>query len=266
IDFRNIHDTYMQNKGITYFENSRRATLAQRAYCIDNPGNQIGYSDSLWGLTAGDGPFGYSARGAPPAQNDDGTITPTAAISSIPFAPEVCIPAARNMYNLLKAQLWGEYGFRDGFNLNYAWFASDVLGIDQGPMILGIENYLNNSIWDRFMQNADIIAGLQVAGFSVITDVADGPGPNLDDYQLLTSTPNPFGRSTSIRFRIPSADHVTLAVYDVRGREVARLVDGFMPAGAHEATLSAAGLASGVYYYRLETGDRTLTKRTVLLK
>ena len=94
-------------KGITYFENSRRATLAQRAYCIANPGDWSGYSDTLWGLTACDGPRGrytVPARGAPPAQNDDGTITPTARGGSIAFAPEICIPTLRNMYDTYRAR------------------------------------------------------------------------------------------------------------------------------------------------------------------
>src|SRR5206468_9642160 len=131
----------MRNRGITYFENSRRATVAQRAYCIANPGGHVGYSDSLWGITASDTPTGYRARGAPPAQNDDGTITPTAPISSIPFAPEVVIPVIGNMWSNYRAQLWTQYGFRDAFILDVNWWDTDIIGIDQGPMIIMIENY-----------------------------------------------------------------------------------------------------------------------------
>ena len=89
----------MRNRGITYHENSRRATLAARDYCIANPCGWTGYGENLWGLTASDDPDGYLAHGAPPAQNDNGTITPTAAASSIAFAPEVVIPALHNMYD-----------------------------------------------------------------------------------------------------------------------------------------------------------------------
>src|SRR5712692_905166 len=89
VDFRNIADGYMRSRGIDYFENSRRATLAQRAYCAANPGGWVGYSDTLWGITASDDTGGtYSARGAPPPQSDDGTLVPTAPISSLPFAPD----------------------------------------------------------------------------------------------------------------------------------------------------------------------------------
>jgi hypothetical protein len=99
LDLRHARDNYNRFRGISYFENSRRATLAQRAYAIANPSHFTGYSDSLWGLTASDVPSGYNARGAPPAQNDDGTITPTAPISSIAFAPDEVIPVIRNLYN-----------------------------------------------------------------------------------------------------------------------------------------------------------------------
>ncbi len=268
IDFRCIQDAYMRNRGITYFENSRRATLAQRAYCMANPFNHIGYSDSLWGLTAGDGPDGYEARGAPPAQNDDGTITPTAAVSSIPFAPEVCIPAARNMYNAYGAQLWMQYGFRDGFNLSRGWWGPDVIGIDQGPIILMIENYRNGSVWERFMENEDIQLGLGRAGFeTTVTDVAlEESGAPLGEGLFLSGAPNPFRAETVVRFLLPERGHVKLSVYNVAGREVARLVDDERSAGPHEVLLDGAALPSGVYYYRLESGSLSLTERCVLLR
>ena len=267
IDFRNIQDTYMLIQGIDYFENSRRATLAAREYCIDNPGNHIGYGPTSWGLTAGDGPFGYSARGAPPAQNDDGTVTPTAAASSIVFAPEVVIPTLQYWYDNFKTDLWMEYGFRDGFNLNYAWWGPDVIGIDQGPIIIMIENYLNGSVWDRFMENPDIQAGLDAAGFAPsFVGVEEGETANPGAMGLFSNAPNPFRDRTTIRFRLPTSGPVTLTVYNVAGREVARLVDGELRAGAHEAALSGAGLPSGVYYYRLRTESGTEMKRCVLLR
>ncbi len=265
VDFRYIADTYMRGKGITYFENSRRATLAQRAYCIANPGHFTGYSDSLWGLTASDDPGGYNAHGAPPAQTDNGTISPTAATSSLPFAPEISIPAIRNMRNAYP-QLWGTYGFRDAFNLTGTpWYDSDFLGIDQGPMVLMIENYLNSSIWDRFMQNSYVQVGLAKAGF--LRTTTDVPGPAVaGDLLLLRSEPNPFRDETSIRFRLPVTEHVTLRVYDVTGREVARLVDGVRPAGNQVVTLRGRGLGSGVYYYRLDAGNRSQLQKCVLLR
>src|SRR5690349_3367170 len=147
VDFRHKQDAYMAGKGIDYFENSRRATLAQRAYAISNPLSHADYSDSLGGLTAGDGPSGYAARGAPPAQGDDGTITPTAPISSLPFAPNEVIPVIRNLWTHWRATTWGAYGFVDGFNPGASWIDTDVIGIDQGPILLMIENYRTGRVW-----------------------------------------------------------------------------------------------------------------------
>jgi hypothetical protein len=171
IDFRHISDAYMSGRGINYFENSRRATLAQRAYCIANPGAFAGYSSNVWGLTACDGPgfggyAGYNARGAPPAQNDDGTIAPTAAGGSLPFAAEICQPALKTMYNQYLTNIWTLYGYRDAFNLSANWWDTDVLGIDQGPILLMAENYRSQNVWRLFMRSPEIQRGLQAAGFT----------------------------------------------------------------------------------------------------
>lgn len=186
IDFRHIADPYMNARGISYFENSRRATLAQRAYCIANPGGFAGYGSNVWGITACDGPgfgsfAGYNARGAPPAQNDDGTLAPTAVGGSLPFAPEVCLPTLRNLYDQFRTNLWTGYGFRDAFNLTANWWDPDVLSIDQGAMLLMIENYRSQKIWRRFMRLPEIRRGLQSAGFTNLTFVSPtlerGPVP-----------------------------------------------------------------------------------------
>jgi len=171
IDFRGIADDYLRGKGIDYFENSRRATLAQQAYCIENPGRFKGYSALVWGLTACDGPGrgphrGYSARGAPPAENDDGTIAPTAAGASLPFAPEICLPTLRHFYDRFRPSIWTRYGFCDAFNLSAGWWDPEVLGIDQGPILIMIENHLTGRVWKTFMKAPEIQRGLKRAGFA----------------------------------------------------------------------------------------------------
>jgi hypothetical protein len=165
IDFRHIADAYMKSRDTTYFENSRRATLAQRAYCMTNPLSRAGYSSNVWGLTACDGPKGYAARGAPPRQNDDGTIAPTAAGGSIAFTPEYSVPALRHFYHQFRRSIWTAYGFRDAFNLGAQWWGPDELGIDQGPIVIMIENYRTQKVWRLFMKNQDAQRGLQKAGF-----------------------------------------------------------------------------------------------------
>jgi hypothetical protein len=188
IDFKGIQDGYMKEKGIDYFENSRRATLSNRAYCIKNPGKFMAYSDSVWGLTACDGPQDttmvykgksvnfatYRARGAAIQYIvDDGTIAPTAAGGSIPFAPDECIKALISMKNLYGEKLYGEYGFFDAFNPSFitnrfpsGWFDTDYLGIDQGPIVIQIENYQTGLIWNTLKKNKYIVNGLKKAGFT----------------------------------------------------------------------------------------------------
>jgi hypothetical protein len=272
IDFRNIADEYMRNKGITYFENSRRATLAQRAYCRANPGGFVGYSDSLWGITASDVPpvlhggNTYMARGAPPAQDDDGTITPTAPISSLPFAPDSVLPTIRTMWDNYRAQLWTPYGFRDAFNPTVNWWGSDVIGIDQGPIIIMIENYRTGKVWDSFMKNEDVQRGLQRAGFLPIPDEVRRTDEVPDGFALLQNYPNPFNPSTTIRYTIPTNSNVKIRVFDVLGREVMTLVDGPKSPGHYSLSVNAGNLASGVYTYTLESGASTLTRKFLLLK
>lgn len=177
IDFRHIADGYMNNRAISYFENSRRAVLAQQAYCIANPGGWVGYSSNVWGLTPCDGPgfgpyAGYTARGAPPAQNDDGTLAPTAIGSSLPFAPEACLPTLRYFYDQFRSNIWTGYGFRDAFNLTANWWGPDVIGLDQGSMLVMIENYRTQDVWRRCAQIPEFQRGLAAAGFTNLNFVA----------------------------------------------------------------------------------------------
>jgi hypothetical protein len=165
IDFREISDDWMRGRGLDYFENSRRATLAQQAYAVANPGGFKGYGATVWGFTACDGPRGYGARGAPPAFNDDGTIAPTAVGGALPFAPEASVAALRTFHERFGSRLWTAYGFRDAFNLHQDWWGPDVLGIDQGVVLLMIENYRTGRGWRRFMQAPEVQRGLAAAGF-----------------------------------------------------------------------------------------------------
>ncbi len=168
VDFRGVADAAMRSHGLTYFENSRRATLAQRAYCMSEPAKFPGYGPWAWGITASDGPTGYSARGAPPAENDDGTLAPTAVGGSLPFAPEVCLPTLRDMAARHGDRLWGRYGFRDAYNEKAGWYATDTLGIDQGPILLMAENHRTGAVWRRMMRHPVIQRGLARAGFTSV--------------------------------------------------------------------------------------------------
>lgn len=179
LDGRGLIDKYLQKKGIDYFENSRRATYIQREYAIRNINEWAGYDSLTWGLTACDGPgekynfdgkefWTYSARGTsgPDSTFDDGTIAPTAAGGSIPFAPEITIPALMNMYDKYGSKgLWGKYGFLDAFNLTLKWYDKDYLGLDQGPIVIMIENYMNGFVWNYFMKDPIVKKGLTRLSF-----------------------------------------------------------------------------------------------------
>lgn len=176
IDFRNLADDTLQNRGIDFFENSRRATYVQRFYAIENPYGWVGYDSLTWGISACDGPgetynyngkkfWGYAGRGTSGPDHvffDDGTIAPTATGGSIPFAPEICIPTLMSIYIRFKDKgIWGKYGLVDAFNLTANWFDDQFLGIDQGPIVLMIENYKNDFVWKFMMKDKIIIDGLK---------------------------------------------------------------------------------------------------------
>ncbi|MEO8161344.1 MAG: glucoamylase family protein [Arenimonas sp.] len=195
LDLRGVPDEYMRRRGIDYFENSRRATLSQRAYAIANPGGWKGYDAQVWGLTASDGPIDatisfngkprlfrtYSARGAGIQEIvDDGTLVPSAAIGSMPFAPEIVLPAIEAMHARYGKQVYAKYGFLDAFNPSFdfvdaklhhgrivggIWVDGDYLGIDQGPIVLMIENYRSGLVWNVMRRNPHIVRGLRRAGF-----------------------------------------------------------------------------------------------------
>lgn len=265
VDFRDIRDTYMQGKGIDYFENSKRATLANRAYCITNQYGFAGYSDSLWGLTACDGPNGYKARGGPWGY-DDGTIAPTAAVSSIPFTPKESMQAIRGMVNMFGTDLFGKYGFRDAFSIKDEWIGSDYIGIDEGPIIIMIENYRTGKVWQTFMKNSSVQNGLKRAGFIPVSSTRSTESPIASDFALEQNFPNPFNPSTTIRYTLPYSAPVTLTIFDAIGRAIATPVDETQKAGVHEVMVSAERLSSGLYFYQLSFGSHHQVKSMVVLK
>ena len=188
IDFRGIQDDFMRDKGIDYFENSRRATYVQQRYAIDNPLKFIGYGSHCWGLTASEGPgpgamkvngierqfFEYVARGVPYGP-DDGTLAPWALVASLPFAPEIVLPALEYCIHQAKLTQFNSYGFKASFNPShpgepgnpYGWWVSPWhFGLNQGPIVLMIENHRSGLLW-RLMKSCPFIAsGLRQAGFT----------------------------------------------------------------------------------------------------
>jgi hypothetical protein len=132
-------------------------------YCVENPQLNVGYSEAVWGLTASDNQDGYSAHSP---DNDLGVISPTAAISSIPYTPAESMRALKFFYYKLGDRIWKEYGFVDAFNLNEPWFATSFLAIDQGPQIVMIENYRSGLLWNLFMSCPEVKTGMTALGFT----------------------------------------------------------------------------------------------------
>ena len=186
IDFKGIQDDFNRDKGIDYFENSRRATYVQRQYAIENQHGFAQYNENCWGFTASDGPgrsrrmikgkqfkfYGYIARGAPFGP-DDGTVSPWAVVASIPFAPEIVISTIRHAIERLNLKHHTWEGFDASFNPTYpdrtkgahGWVSPWKFGLNQGPIILMIENHESALVWNITKQNPYIIDGLRKAGF-----------------------------------------------------------------------------------------------------
>ncbi len=186
IDFRGIRDDFMRERGIDYFENSRRATLAQQQYAIRNPKGFRDYGEYCWGLTASDGPgpatrridgierrfYDYKARSIPYGP-DDGTVAPWAAVSSLPFAPEIVLPTIRH-FGEAYPHLLREYGlrcsfnptFRDGSRSRQVWHSEGYYGLEQGPIVLMIENYRSGFLWNLMKRCQPVVRGLRRAGFA----------------------------------------------------------------------------------------------------
>jgi hypothetical protein len=187
IDFRGLRDAFMRDHSSDYFENSRQATFVQQSYAVHNPLQFAGYGEHSWGFTACDGPgwekrvvdgverqfFDYIARGAPFGP-DDGTVAPWVVVASLPFAPEIVLPTVCHLSNLKLGGQDRPYGFKASFNQTFYvddsptgwWVTPYQFGIDQGPVVLMIENYRTGLIWDITRRCSYFVAGLRRAGFT----------------------------------------------------------------------------------------------------
>lgn len=157
LDPRELKDRYAD-----YWELNKNHTLINRQYCIENPKNFKGYGEDCWGLTASYSVDGYSAHHP---ENDLGVITPTAALSSFPYTPDESMKVVRYLYDSLGDRVWGEYGFYDAFSEEHDWYTPRYLAIDQGPIVVMIENHRTGLLWDLFMSAPEIKPALDRLGF-----------------------------------------------------------------------------------------------------
>jgi hypothetical protein len=240
-DPRNKRDAYTN-----YFTRNRNHTLINRAYCIENPENHQGYSADSWGLTASDNPWGYSAHEAT-LNSDNGTITPTAALSSMPYTPGVSMEALRHFYRNLGDRLWGYHGFYDAFNLDQNWFASSYLAIDQGPIIGMIENHRSGLLWNLFMANPEIQQAVTAVGF-------------VEDVTATTEATSGASLNLSVRTA------VSATLKDLHGKTIASLFGPEEMAPGDYSLQFPLSVSSGVYILHLSAGATRMAKKILVLE
>lgn len=284
INFQEVGTDSHPTTPVNWWENTRKAVLANRQFCIDSSTVYPTYSDSSWGLTACLGFNGYNGGisksygacplGEPPT-NHDGTVPPYGAGSSIIFFSSnsdnnEAVKALRNYYNNFP-RLWGLYGFKDSYNIGTSsdstddWYADDFIGIDAGPTLLMIENYQDSLVWKYFMKNDKIEEALKKI-------FPDYPGILEEDcspakrFNLFQNSPNPFNKSTTIQFQIEKTCEIKLKIYNALGQEIETLIEGNKKAGKHEIEWTPKDLPTGIYLYRLETDENNIQKKMILLR
>jgi hypothetical protein len=262
-DPRNKKDNFTN-----YFNNNKNHTLINRAYCISNPKAYAGYNENCWGLTASDNPSGYSAQSP---TNDNGTITPSAALSSMPYTPQESIAALKYFYRTYGNKIWGEYGFKDAMNIGQNWFASSYLAIDEGPIIVMIENYRSQLLWNLFMSSPEIKPMMDAIGFKDDPSGVSDEKQSEKSFKLLGNFPNPFNPETVIQFTLSQPGNYTVSVYDIMGRLMKEIrmtsaVSGLQSVRWNGDDMMQRKVASGIYLYKISAGTMILSGKMVLQK
>ena len=254
INPHNLKDQYAD-----YWQEHVNTAKIHHAYAIDNPLNFESYSDKCWGLTASDGPDGYNAH--KPMTNDNGTVSPTAALASMPYTPEESMKALKYFYQERGQDLFGKYGPYDAFNDTRDWVQKSYIGIDQGPIVVMIENHRTGLLWDQVMKDSDVKAGLDKLGFQyqLVTSSKDLEKP--DEFKIY---PNP--AKNEIHFNlsdISSNQSVTLKIFSMDGRLVK--TENLENVGAR-ITVDCSDMQNGLYFLRFKTNDNYLTQKLIIQK
>lgn len=233
-----------------YFVRNRNHALIQNSYSINNPENHDGYSADCWGLTASDNPWGYLAHDIYPS-NDNGTIAPTAALASMPYTPNESLAALRHFYRNLGDKLWGDFGFYDSFNEDQNWISNSYLAIDQGPIVVMMENYRTGLFWNKFMQNPEIQPALNAIGF--VADISSSTEELAQKGFSVLASPNPARSGESVRVELQIMKKTTLsaALYDAQGRLVKNIfTHKTFETGVHVESFSAQA-HTGTYFLKI---------------
>ncbi|CAH1000681.1 hypothetical protein LEM8419_01815 [Neolewinella maritima] len=241
-----------------YFVRNTNQTLINYAHCVENPYDYAGYGPEAWGLTASDDPDGYKAHAPDNQETDNGTLTPTAALSSMPYTPEKSMAALKYFYRERGDRMWGRFGFYDAYNEERNWYADSYLAIDQGPIVVMIENYRSGLLWELFMSSPEIAPALDAIGFvrdsMPTTSVVTAP-------DFLTAAPrlypNPAFTHTTLSIDLREPETLSVDLLDAHGRVLEQLLapTGFAR-GAQRIPLHLRPRpAAGLYYLRLSNGE-----------
>jgi hypothetical protein len=252
IDPRGLQDEYAD-----YWQEYVNTALIHHAYAIANPLDHENYSEKNWGLTASDGPFGYTAH--QPVHNDNGTISPTAALSSMPYTPEQSMSALKYFYRERGQELFGRYGFYDAFNDNVGWVQDGYIGIDQGPIIVMIENHRTGLLWEYVMKDADVQAGLDKLGF---------------EYQVVSNAPVKHDTREVMVYPNPSGGHVYVTLPGNISNKIVHIrcigMDGRLVLSEEQAVVNSglsidcSALREGVYIMNITNDDFSFQTRIII--
>lgn len=244
-----------------YFIRNQHHSWIHWKYCHDNPKGYEGYNGACWGLTASDDPWGYLAHEPTPSK-DNGTITPTAALSSMPYSPLSSMGALKHFYRELGDRLWGEMGFYDAFNLQEDWFADSYLAIDQGPIMIMIENHRTSLLWDLFMSNPEIQLALDAIGF--VDDNTSIESDQQVDF-FLSLSPNPVENNCWIEVSLTTPQTLTVEVLSMEGKTESLWKAGHsFTSGTHRWSIQTDNFPAGMYVLRVSSSQGQISKKLLI--
>ncbi len=242
-----------------YWQEYVNTTKIHYEYAIDNPLNHTNYSDKCWGLTASDDPNGYTAH--KPWDNDNGTISPTAALSSMPYAPEEVMKALKYFYRERGSDLFGKYGTYDAFNDNLNWVKEAYIGIDQGPIVVMLENYRTGLLWDMVTEDTDVQAGMNKLGFGSTSSIGLRETERTEIFDIY---PNPSKSKVFITMADTDRNHaVSLQLFSTDGRLV--LTKTFSP-NTNDLFFDCTDLQDGLYLINLKSGNIQQNNKLMIQK
>ena len=251
-DTRNIRDDYAN-----YFVRNTNHSLINWSYCKENPKNFKGYSDVCWGLTASDNPFGYAAH-EPTGAGDNGTITPTAALSSFPYTPEQSMSALKHFYRALGDRLWGIYGFFDAFNLQHDWFAKSYLAIDQGPIICMIENFRTGLLWNFFMKNPEIPLMMEKLAFRADVSSVD---ESINAASVINIYPNPASATFLTVTGLNKTENIEILISDLQGKVKRFYLQN--ESYNQDTEVDISGFQSGLHIIKITSGTDVFIRKVI---